>query len=91
MTSRRVLTGTICVSILLISSGIWTVTVISSPILMLPVGTDTPAVSDVDPVLDRYGNEIETAVGDYRIDVLGEIYERHAPDTEVAKLSPPEI
>jgi len=67
------------------------VTVISYPILMLPGDTDTPAVLDGERLVDRYGNEIETAVGDYRIDVLGEIYERHAPDTEVAKLSAPEI
>jgi hypothetical protein len=37
---------------------------------------------------DLYGNEIDEAVGDYRIDERGEIYERHSPDTAVLKLKP---
>jgi hypothetical protein len=40
-------------------------------------------------LLDIHGNEIETAVGDYRIDPRGGIYERHAPDTAVIALGPP--
>ena len=91
MTSFRVPIGSACVSILLVSSGIWTVTVTSSPILMPSDYLDTPAVSeDTGPLLDLFGNEIETAVGDYRVDVLGELYERHAPDTAIAKLGVPE-
>jgi len=42
-----------------------------------------------DPHLDLYGNEIEDAVSDYRIDPAGAVYERHAPDTEVPHLGPP--
>ena len=41
------------------------------------------------PRLDRYGNPIETAIGDYRIDRSGEIYERHSPDTAVVRLGVP--
>jgi hypothetical protein len=45
---------------------------------------------DVDqPKVDLFGNEIDDAVGDYRVDVKGEIYERHSPDTEVSRLRPP--
>jgi hypothetical protein len=39
--------------------------------------------------VDRYGNPIETAIGDYRIDWRGEIYERHSPDTAVLRLGAP--
>jgi hypothetical protein len=42
-----------------------------------------------EPRFDLYGNEIEEAVGDYRIDVRGDIYERHSPETEVTRLTAP--
>jgi len=42
-----------------------------------------------EPHLDIYGNEIEDALGDYRIDPAGDVYERHSPETEVARLGPP--
>lgn len=41
------------------------------------------------PRVDVYGNVIESAVGDYRIDVRGDVYEHHDPDTAVAELGPP--
>jgi len=41
------------------------------------------------PRVDRYGNEISDAVGDYRVDGHGELYENHAPDTAVLKLASP--
>ena len=61
----------------------------------------TPSVSDGDagrtseirrvssPNLDIYGNEVERAVGGYRTDPTGELYEEHNPDTAVLKLGPP--
>jgi hypothetical protein len=42
----------------------------------------------VEPRVDLYGNEISDAVGDYRVDGQGAIYEGHAPDTAVLKLGP---
>lgn len=60
----------------------------------------SPAVADTrddlaptaaEPHFDLYGNEIEDAVGDYRIDPRGDVYERHSPDTEVPRLPPPVI
>ena len=42
-----------------------------------------------DPRVDLFGNEIEEAIADYRIDLRGGIYERHSPETEVAKLGSP--
>jgi hypothetical protein len=39
--------------------------------------------------IDVYGNEIDDAVGDYRIDPHGDLYESHAPDTALLKLNSP--
>ena len=40
----------------------------------------------VAPRVDLNGNEIDDAVGDYRVDGRGELYERHAPDTALPHL-----
>lgn len=42
-----------------------------------------------DQRFDLFGNEIEEAVEDYRIDLGGGVYERHSPETAVAKLGSP--
>jgi hypothetical protein len=39
--------------------------------------------------LDRYGNVVERAVTDYRLDPTGDIYERHSPSTAIPRLGPP--
>jgi hypothetical protein len=44
-----------------------------------------------EPRIDLNGNEIDEAVGDYRIDRRGEMYERHAPDTALLHLSAPRL
>jgi hypothetical protein len=44
-----------------------------------------------EPRVDLHGNEIDEAVGDYRVDRGGEMYERHAPDTALIHLSAPEL
>jgi hypothetical protein len=44
-----------------------------------------------EPRVDVYGNEIEDAIGDYRIDPRGDVYESHSPDTEVSRLNAPTI
>ena len=41
--------------------------------------------------VDLNGNEIDVAVGDYRVDRRGEMYERHAPDTALLHLSAPKL
>jgi hypothetical protein len=62
------------------------------------VKPDTPSVTTwyrvtqgegAAPRVDLYGNEVHEAVGDYRVDRRGELYERHAPDTAVLRLRPP--
>jgi hypothetical protein len=39
------------------------------------------------PLVDRYGNEVERAVGEYHIDYRGEVFERHSPQTALPKLA----
>jgi hypothetical protein len=58
--------------------------------------TGTPALPQRDddwaePRVDLNGNEVDAAVGDYRVDPRGEMYERHAPDTALIHLSSPEL
>jgi hypothetical protein len=43
------------------------------------------------PQFDLFGNQIDEAVGDYRIDPRGDMYEQHAPDTALLKLGPPGV
>ena len=41
------------------------------------------------PNTDIYGNQVERAVGGYRVDLRGDLYEEHNPDTAVLKLGTP--
>ena len=50
---------------------------------------DTPSPTATFSHTDIYGNEVDAAVGDYRIDPRGEMYELHTPDTALLKLSSP--
>ena len=96
----RVIVGTLWVSILLIGRGIWTpadsvtprVSIATDAGATLP-GAHTDERNPLDgtshtPRLDLYGNPIESAVGDYRTDPRGDLYERHAPDTAMLELAP---
>ena len=61
---------------------------------VLDVGTPVSPQTDGDwaePRVDLNGNEVDAAVGDYRVDRGGEMYERHAPDTALIHLSAPEL
>ena len=61
---------------------------------VLDVGASALPQRDDDwaePRVDLNGNEIDAAVGDYRVDTRGEMYERHAPDTALIHLSAPEL
>jgi len=66
-------------------------TSVSLPLLDIQRDTtdSTPAQDPGEPKTDLFGNQIDDAVGDYRVDVKGEIYEWHSPDTEVSRLAPP--
>lgn len=95
----RVIVGSIWVSILLIAREL--VMPAPSPVPSVSIAVRAGAtMSDVRmdewlqeelptaPRLDLYGNPIESAVGDYRTDPRGDLYERHAPDTAVLELDP---
>lgn len=51
------------------------------------MGDDRQPLADEGQLFDVYGNEIEAASEDYRIDPRGEIYERHSPDTALPRLA----
>lgn len=53
--------------------------------------SDGSAATAATPRFDLYGNEIVDGVADYRIDVRGDVYERHSPDLEVTHLAPPSM
>ncbi len=78
----------------LVAGSAWTPVPKQSPVR---VTDQTPTVMDgLDlleqaglPHFDLYGNEIEDAVTDYRLEQGGAVYESHSPDTEVPRLGPP--
>ena len=67
--------------------------------ISIPIAIDATAVAEsadepgeeprLQPSFDVYGNEIDEAVGDYRIDPQGEVYEWHSPETAILKLPSP--
>jgi hypothetical protein len=43
------------------------------------------------PRVDVHGNPVDNAVGEYRVDRGGEMYERHSPDTALLHLGSPRL
>jgi hypothetical protein len=64
---------------------VYTTSVLSGIVLSNPVDPDDSTRTR----LDLNGNEIDDAVGDYRVDHGGDLYERHAPEEIVIHLGPP--
>jgi hypothetical protein len=57
-----------------------------------PVEDMMGTAEDTDEVrTDLYGNDIESAIGDYRVDFEGDLYESHAPEVVVAELPDPSL
>jgi hypothetical protein len=92
----RLVIATVWVAILLVTHGIWTATAL--PLDEPEVVSDDSALSPGEVWVgeqrqrrvDIYGNEVEDAVVDYRIDVRGDLYERHAPQTALPKPKRPD-
>jgi hypothetical protein len=64
----------------------------AQPVRLPDEGVGAPSVEDSDssePRVDLMGNEIEDALADYRIDLGGDVYERHSPETAVSNLGSP--
>lgn len=45
--------------------------------------------TDTDPALDLYGNAVNVAVAEYKIDAVGRLYELHSPQSELPRLGSP--
>ena len=97
MKSLRVVVGTIGGTLLMFwlgtMSGSAGQSVTSHENFDLPTATvseeDLPpiGVEPAERLIDRYGNTVERAVTDYRIDHRGDVYERHSPNTALPKLA----
>jgi hypothetical protein len=57
---------------------------------ILPSSAEEGSPSSREFPIDLYGNEVSQAVERYQVDLLGEWYEEHSPDTEVPTLPPPQ-
>jgi hypothetical protein len=102
MVLLRTLIAAIWILILLSGTNMWTKQSAPRHILTIPHPPgDTTTVLDgvsrtddvnrdwADSRVDLNGNEVDDAVGDYRVDPRGEMYERHAPDTALPHLGTP--
>jgi len=101
MSSLRIIAVTLSVTILFVSRAIWVESAAPAAMPHMIYESGTTAVSEpfgtdesfVDYQgarrMDRFGNEVETAVGDYRIDPRGDVYERHSPKTALPRLASP--
>ena len=97
MITLRVWFVLISVTTILAGGTVWSAVVRPAAAFQLDpstTGTDllqSNSPSAVEPRVDVYGNEIHNAVGDYRIDPAGDVYENHSPDVEVTRLKVPVI
>jgi hypothetical protein len=102
MNSERLMIGTI-VGMIVVAAGSWGIeTATAVPSWSRAYGSTTTTISDrwgdYMPrdrergfIVDRYGNPIEEAMGDYRVDPRGDIFERHSPTTAVPRLPDPSV
>jgi hypothetical protein len=101
----RVIVGLLWLTILIVVAGAWSAGAARPRAgSFAPPGTRTAPMPDgamssdafdagsaSEPRVDLYGNDIDDALGDYRIDIRGDIYERHSPGTEVTQLAAPSL
>lgn len=87
----RVIVGAIWVALLLVGHGIWSAAAIPVTDRAQPRITDAAPEPEPLRLIDLYGNEVERAVTDYRLDLRGDVYERHAPQTALPSPKRPEI
>jgi hypothetical protein len=98
----RLVIGTVVGLIVAAAGGTWIQNAVAVPLTYGIYETPTTAISD--PLndemmrrlerpflLDRYGNRIEPAIGDYRIDSRGDVFERHSPSTAIPRLPDPSV
>ena len=102
---QRVWLALIAMAMLFAAANVWTKqsVVRQMPMIEALVPSTTSVIDSVtrplptrdgdwaNPRVDLNGNEIDDAVSDYRVDRRGEMYERHAPDTALLRLSAPQL
>lgn len=103
MSSGQIISGTLGAALFLFGCGVWMETAMPSAgrdwssqqqLEWQSQGNADEQWKRVEPRhrrIDRYGNEVDRAVGDYRIDHSGDLYEQHSPQTELPKLAPPSV
>jgi hypothetical protein len=101
MNFTRVLIGALVIAAAIVGRESYTDTHVATVrTRVTSVHIETPAVSgmrggaqissgSLEPQMDLYGNQIDFAVGEYRVDGTGDLYETHSPETEVTKLGAP--
>jgi hypothetical protein len=97
MSVLRLVLGTFGATLVMLWLGAWSGTAGQSPTSHEIFEPPTATVSEYDDtalelepsdvVIDRYGNQVERAVTDYRIDHRGDVYERHSPETALPRLA----
>ena len=93
MKSLRIVLGTFGATLFMVWLGAWSAAAGQSAVspgnLQIPIPTVSASeeMELGDAVVDRYGNEVERAVTDYRIDHRGDVYERHSPQTALPRLA----
>ena len=104
MTVERVWVAVLGITMVVALSNVWMKPSATRQALVITIpAAHTTAVSDstprvsptrdddwAEPRVDLNGNEIDDAVSDYRVDRRGEMYERHAPDTALLRLTAPQ-
>ena len=105
MVVERIWAAALGMTIVFAVSGMWMKQSATPPLPVITIpAAHTTAVTDsaprvlptrdddwADPRVDLNGNEVDDAVSDYRVDRQGELYERHAPDTALLRLSAPRL
>jgi len=99
MIALRVLLGAIWVAALVAGTNMWAAGAridvhphVSTTTVFGGVAIPRTATDDdgAGARLDLNGNEIDDAISDYRVDGVGDVYERHAPDAITTPLPPPQ-
>lgn len=99
----RVIVGVLWLVILVAVAGAWSAGARAARAAQRPIAAPTePAAGQRQPIslrddladpsrIDLYGNEVEPAVTEYRIDFQGDLYESHSPDTAITELGAPTL
>lgn len=104
-TTQRVIVGLLWLTMLIVVGGAWSAGArsakaaaprpaaeLGAPVHGISLGAFPDELNEpAAPRVDMYGNEIEEAISDYRVDFYGDVYERHSPETAVVELTAPSL